>query len=208
MGAFHPEPNDDVPACADGRAARTLVLAGNVGTTMWQAFSKAGITGTEGLDQWSRECMSQLATELEATPIFVTQGPPYVPLQQWVVRSGPYEPSPIRILIHPDYGLWHAFRGALAFANRLDLQPRDMRSSPCENCNDRPCLSTCPVDAFDGKGYNVAACTSHLDTPEGSDCLDQGCRARRACPVGSDFIYEPAQAHHHMAAFLRVNRVQ
>ena len=29
--------------------------------------------------------------------------------------------SPLGILIHPDWGLWHSYRGALAFRERLDL---------------------------------------------------------------------------------------
>ena len=37
------------------------------------------------------------------------------------MRAEAVAPSPLGILIHPDYGLWHAYRGALAFAERLAL---------------------------------------------------------------------------------------
>jgi hypothetical protein len=37
----------------------------------------------------------------------------------------------------------------------------------------------------------------------GSDCRERGCRARRACPVGSEFSYVEEQARFHINAFLR-----
>ena len=37
-GGFHPEAEDRVPPLKDGRPARTLLLLGNVGDAMWQAF--------------------------------------------------------------------------------------------------------------------------------------------------------------------------
>ena len=40
-GAFHPTAIDEVPALADGSAAATLVLAGNAGPAMWDAFARA-----------------------------------------------------------------------------------------------------------------------------------------------------------------------
>jgi hypothetical protein len=73
---------------------------------------------------------------------------------------------------------------------------------PCDSCADKPCLAACPVAAFDGKGYAVDACVAHIAAPAGADCLDRGCRARRACPVGREHLYAPAQAGLHMRAFL------
>jgi hypothetical protein len=32
--------------------------------------------------------------------------------------------------------------------------------------------------------------------------MTRACLARRACPVGAEYIYRPAQAEFHMAAFL------
>ncbi|MFQ5533411.1 MAG: hypothetical protein ACE5EM_01120 [Sphingomonadales bacterium] len=205
MGAFHPDPADKVPPCANGAPARTLVLAGNVGPAMWQAFSSAGIEGPHPLDQWLSHHLPVLATELGATPLLISQGPPYLPFQRWARRAGPYYSSPLGILIHPVFGLWHGFRGALAFPEQLTLPPRDDRPGPCASCREKPCLDACPVGAFTSDGYHVAACIDHLHAPQGHDCLDRGCRARRACPVGRDYIYKPAQARHHMTAFLRAN---
>ena len=57
-GAFHPEPGDEVPALADGRPVATVVLAGNVGPAMWEAFSTARDPSVDGLDNWSEQVLS------------------------------------------------------------------------------------------------------------------------------------------------------
>lgn len=203
FGAFHPAPNDAVPGDPG-----TLALVGNAGPAMWQAFARdphgATAGGGDPLDRWIEAGLTAVAGRLGATALFPFGGPPFLPFQRWAQRAGPARPSPLGLLIHPDYGLWHAYRGALAFADRLPLPAVDTRPSPCESCADRPCLSTCPVGAFDAsQGYDVPACAGHLATPAGADCNALGCRARRACPVGRDFVYAPAQAAFHMAAFRR-----
>jgi epoxyqueuosine reductase QueG len=108
-------------------------------------------------------------------------------------------PSPLGILIHPRYGLWHAYRAALAIGEEIPLPPRDETPDLCGACAGKPCLTTCPVGAFEAAGYDVGACAGHLHDPAGADCMTAGCRARRVCPVGE--AYAPAQAAFHMAAF-------
>jgi hypothetical protein len=58
------------------------------------------------------------------------------------------------------------------------------------------------VGAFTTAGYDVAACAAHVAAAAGADCLDLGCRARRACPVAPSGHYRPEQARFHMEAFL------
>jgi len=84
---------------------------------------------------------------------------------------------------------------------------RDPRPSPCDSCASRPCLSACPVGAFGADGYDVGACAAHLRRPAGLACMDGGCLARRACPVGGEHAHGPAQAAFHMRAFLRARDV-
>ena len=198
-GAFHPGPDDGAPA-----GAGTILLVGNAGPGMWRAFASARREGVQALDEWSAMVLDDIARAAGATALYPSDGPPYRPFQRWAMKAEPVRSSPLGILIHPDYGLWHGYRGALVFGGTLPLPPRDGRASPCETCADRPCLTTCPVAAFGEGGYDVPACTGHLRAPAGTDCMAQGCRARRACPVGRDYIYEPAQAEFHMAAFLGV----
>ena len=173
---------------------------------MWAAFSKAEWEKRDPLDAWSRRVLDPLAEQLGGVAVYPNGGPPYPPFQRWGRRAEPLQHSPLGILVHPDHGLWHGYRGALVLPGRLDLPAPDTRPSPCESCADRPCLSTCPVGAFTDGGYDVSACIGHMTSPAGTDCREQGCRARRACPVGRDYIYEPAQANFHMEAFIRAYR--
>ncbi|MFO1061932.1 MAG: ferredoxin [Dongiaceae bacterium] len=208
-GGFHPAPQDGVPALPGGRAAATLILAGTVGSAWWADFApspEARDGAADPLDRWSRRLLTDLAARHAAAALFPFGGPPYLPFQRWAGRAEPVAPSPLGILIHPEYGLWHAYRGALAFAERLALPAPPAAPNPCASCRGRPCLEACPVGAFAAAGYDVARCVAHLDGPAGGACVAAGCQARLACPVGSDYRYAPAAAGFHMAAFLRARR--
>lgn len=200
-GGFHPEPGDDAP-----EDAATLLLVGNAGAEMWPAFSAAGRSEANPMNAWTVRVVAPIAAAAGGRALYPFDGPPYRPFQRWALRAEAVHPSPLGILIHPDYGLWHAYRAALVFSDRIALPPRRERPSPCASCADRPCLSACPVDAFTPGAYDAAACRAHIASPAGADCMDLGCRARRACPVGDKWRYEPDQARFHMAAFRRGSR--
>ena len=207
-GGFHPAADDRVPTMSDGVSARTLVLVGNAGPALWGAFVRsAEHDGKEDpLDRWSARILEALAARWGARALFPSDGPPYLPFIAWAKRAEPVAESPLGILIHPDYGLWHAYRGALIFAERIELPVRGDRPRPCDTCLERPCLSACPAGAFDREGYHVAGCIAHISAPAGADCMSAGCRARRACPVGRAYAYGPAQAEFHMNHFVRARR--
>jgi len=197
-GGFRPGPQDGVPG-----DPLVLVLVGNAGPAMWPPFQAAREAGPDAMNRWSRHVVDRVAAAFGARALYPFDGPPWLPFQRWAQRAEPVFPSPIGMLIHPAHGLWHAYRGALAFETEIEgLPERAAVESPCESCTDRPCLTTCPVGAFSPAGYDVPACASHLRRPEGADCMELGCRARRACPVGRAATYLPEQAAFHMAAFL------
>lgn len=199
-GAFHPVAKDAVPPLVADAPVRTLVLAGNAGPQMWRAYAAARVAEPLTLDAWSARVLADLALRLEARAVFPFERP-YLPFQRWAMRAEACHPSPLGLLIHPDYGLWHGYRGALLFAAAIELPPRDARANPCQSCAARPCLTACPAGAFNGREYDVPACARQLaQTPEQA-CMHGGCLARRACPVGRDCRYAPAQARFHMQAF-------
>jgi hypothetical protein len=183
----------------------TIALVGLAGRRGWAAFSgspEAQDGVADPLDRWSRRVVDTLAAELGARALYPFGGPPHRPFQRWARRAQPMHPSPLGLLIHRRDGLWRGYRGALAFAERLAIPRRRAAASPCEACVARPCLSACPVGAFASDGYDVGACASHLRRPEGRACMEGGCLARRACPVGAERAHEPTQAAFHMRAFL------
>lgn len=196
-GAFVATPEDDVP-----QGGHSVVMIGNAGPAMWQAFAKTDHVSANPLDAWTRDVLDPIAAAFGATALYPFSGPPYYPFQRWAMRADDVTPSPIGPLIHPTFGLWHAYRGALVFAQDVDVPAPTRTPSPCESCDDKPCLNTCPVGAFTASGYNVPACRAHIAAPQGQDCLNNGCLARRACPIGQDYIYASPQACFHMRHFL------
>lgn len=204
-GGFLPTRGDAVPLFATGKRPGTILLVGNAGPRMWAAFSRARGGGVDPLDDWIRATVSAISADFGADCVFPFDGPPHWPFQTWARRAEPVAPSPLGLLIHPVYGLWHAYRAALLLADRLELPTPVPGESPCATCAGRPCLDACPVGAFSETDYDVEACVAHV-TSGGGDCAGHGCRARRACPVGTEYAYEPAQAAFHMAGFLRLLR--
>jgi len=226
-GGFHPEAEDAVPmlssgawasgAQASGARAATLVFAGNVGSRMWQTFTADHPVESADneahptlLDDWSRKTLAEVADALggptRCEALFPFEGPPFLPFIRWAQRAEPVFPSPIGPLIHPDHGLWHAYRGALIFAERIELPARPDWSSPCETCEDKPCLTGCPVQAHKENAFDLATCLGHVVTDAGAGCMADGCLARRACPVGRTTQYTADHARFHMMAFRRTNR--
>lgn len=199
-GGFHPAPRDAVPG-----APATLVLVGNAGPAMWSAFRIARRDEPGPLDAWCRRVLDGVARDLGARALFPFDGPPWLPFPTWAMKADTVYPSPIGPLIHPVFGLWHAYRGALAFDAPVPLPAPPTAPNPCRSCADRPCLAACPVEALTEGAYDVPVCASHVASPDGAACLNRGCAARRACPVGRDFVYDPEQARHHMAAFVGGN---
>ncbi len=184
---------------------RSVLLLGFVGAAQWPAFAASG-EAADGLphplDRWSRRVITGLAQAFSAAPLFPFDGPPYWPFQAWAQRAEPVFPSPLGVLIHPRYGLSHSYRGALAFAEAIAFPNVEALGSPCAACATKPCLSACPVAAFSSSGFDVEACAGWLRSPEGGGCREDGCLARRACPVGAAFAQAPEQARFHMAAFI------
>jgi len=202
-GGFHPAPGDSAPSLPDGKMAGTVLLIGNAGTSMWQAFEKEADRSVRNpLDTWLREKIDAAAESVGAATIMPNEGPPFVPIQDWAMRAEPVFRSPIGILIHPDYGLWHVYRAALLFKEKLKLPPLADIPSPCAACAKKPCLTVCPADAFLPNSFKAEACADHVDSAKGINCRDRGCLARRACPVGRDHLYEPAQQAFHTAAMV------
>ncbi len=203
-GGFQPRADDAVPPVGGGRPTRTVVLVGNAGDMLWPVFSaspEAGDGEPHPLDRWSRRVITDIATGFDGDACFPSDGPPWLPFVAWARRAEPVTESPIGILVHPDYGLWHAYRGAILLDRAIALPAPDQRPPPCDTCPDQPCRSACPVGAFGPDGYDVSACTDFLSGEEGARC-GGGCLARRACPVGQQYNYPRAQQAVHLDAFL------
>ncbi len=204
-GAFHPEAGEFDRLLPAARAG-TIVLLGFTGSEQWKYFERSA-EANDGLpnplDRWSRRVVGVLAREIGALDVYPSAAPAPLPFLRFAARSEPVHQSPIGLLIHPKWGLWHAYRGALVLAARIELPALAPTAHPCAGCADKPCLSSCPVQAFHSGAFDVESCVGHVRSAAGGECRERGCLARRACPVGAEFRYIEQQARFHMQAFLR-----
>jgi len=198
FGAFHGTADDKLP---DG--AQALILLGPREPGFWayfQSTSEYQDGARDPLDRWSEISISGIARDIGGTAVFPFGGPPFQPFISWALRSGRAWQSPAGPLVHDIAGMMVSYRGAIALPYEVDLPGPS--ASPCLTCTDTPCTRSCPVDALGGDaGYDVATCHAYLDTPGGAECMNQGCIARRACPVSQRYGRLAAQSAFHMGYF-------
>lgn len=208
-GGFHVQPADGLGE------ARTLILIGFTRIQHWETFARSpecqdGLP--DPLDRWSMRTIDVLAEEAGGRALYPSEGPPFWPFQRWARRALVLHVSPLGVLLDPEFGLWHSYRGALALRDEMPLPTPAQWPHPCESCESKPCLHTCPVGAVQVGAYHVDKCRAHVrstaQSPEApaarpgvAGCRTLGCLARRACPVGAENAYLPVQASFHMRAF-------
>jgi len=205
-GVVDPAPGELLPARELAHAG-TLVLVGNVGSSMWAQFAASPEyrdSIPDPLDRWSRRIGLELARRFDALALFPFGGPPHHPFQRWAVRAGTIASSPLGLLIDHEFGLWHAYRFALVLPRHLPLTQTPLAvDSPCATCTGEPCLHTCPVGAFSVGEYHVDRCVGHLSGALGEACMGHGCMARLACPMGQASRYRADHARFHMESFVK-----
>ena len=195
----------NLPPQADGRPSSALLLIGAEGGSLWPTFSHSPEfqdKQADPLDRWSRRIGESMARELDGVALFPFDGPPFHPFISWATEAGSVSPSRLGLSLHRRFGLWHAFRFALVLPYGFDhADPVRNARSACDTCLQTPCLTVCPVSAFDGEQYDVHACYQYLhDTPE-APCHTNGCLARNACPEGAGHRYPDEQVIFHMRQF-------
>ncbi len=207
-GGFVCSIEDKVPSLFNGEAARSLVLFGNAGSSIWPTFSispemQDGLDNP--LDRWSQRIGDELAKQLGGMAYYPFGGPPYQPFISWAQRAESLRPSQLGMLLHPEYGLWHAYRFAVALPDVLfDTQSNKLPlRHACDTCEEKPCYSACPVDAFLNNHYDVDRCVSHLDANPQAVCNHDGCLARMSCPEAMEHRYVQPHAAFHISQFLK-----
>jgi len=206
-GGFDVNDEDKVPEISPGTPAAALVLFGNAGSSLWERFSNSSefSDGTaDPLNRWSERIGKQTAAELSGLALFPFGGPPYQPFIRWAKKSESLQSSKLGMLIHPRYGLWHAYRFAVALPEMEPVFPPVVKATEtdiCLRCVEQLCLKTCPVSAFTGSGYDVETCYGFLKRNPASRCRTTTCQARQACPEGKGFNYQQQHARFHMDAF-------
>jgi hypothetical protein len=207
IGSLKIDHDDHIPDIADELPARQVLLIGNGGSSFWPVFSQSSEYQdgmSDPLDRWSRRVGRTLADKMGGRAIYPFEGPPHPPFLSWAAKTGKVVSSRLALFIHERFGLWHAYRFALAISQTHEQETSGAEiESPCLSCQDQPCLEACPVDAFANQSYQADLCMDYLLGDATSACRDQGCAARRACPVGKSFAYLPVHAKFHMDAYVK-----
>lgn len=205
-GGFNFTEADAAPTSIAGEPAKAVLLVGQAGAAPWPHFLRWRQTKApemaNPLDTWSREVIGAVAARFGAWAVSPNDKP-FLPFQQWAMRAEGLKPSPLGILMHPEYGLWHAYRGALLFDHEMEFRTPDKMNHLCDTCVGKPCMKSCPVDAYSPTCFAYQSCLAHVRAAAGEPCMSLGCLDRNACPYGTAYRYPAEVQAFHMAAFAR-----
>lgn len=181
----------------------SIVMVGNIGSAFWPHFAcstEFQDGQSNALDRWSMRIASEVVAPLGGV-VLNPSSPRRYPFMQWAKRAHPVAQSKMQLLIDEEYGLWHAYRFALALPFSIASSQSRLAKPLCQNCPDVACLSACPVNAYSEAGFDYPACTRYLTEHPQSKCAQGYCQARMACPVGTHYRYNSQHAMFHMQAF-------
>ncbi|MCP4314732.1 MAG: ferredoxin [Hyphomicrobiales bacterium] len=194
--------DSDADLAAREHGFKTIVLAGHVGSSFWQDFEyfNRDYRGSDPLDAWSKSVGQQIELEFGCKALYPFEKP-WWPFQSWINRTEGLKPSPLAILMHPQYGLWHGYRAAFAFRDAIAIPAPQALDHACDKCAYKPCIAACPASAVSEQMFQLSSCRKYLSKEAGcTGCMVGGCLSRNACPVGSNYRYNDAQLYFHMNA--------
>lgn len=175
----------------------SLILIGHSGNTMWQRLQERGDEGKAPVDEFSifyaKLFVHKYLDGCEYIVLYPGELP--IPLQQLGAIAGWHHSSPLGLGVNKTYGPWFGYRAALLVRTKLPVLVDQLGESPCTQCADKPCISTCPANALSYSELpNISSCVDYR-MRERSPCELQ-CLARLACPVGTEFRYSDEQLNY------------
>jgi len=195
-------------------ATTVVLVVGNYGRQMWDCLPAGWQQQSHPVDDFTSIVMQRVLTAVIGksgwTLLFPDRSLAIAPVLQDLGRAaGWHNPSPLGNGIHPQHGLWFAYRSVVAIdidievGDRSRLTARPVRSeSPCVSCANQPCISACPPSALSlGAAPNLAACVN-FRTSDQSPCAER-CLARQKCPVGLQSRYADEQIQYFYRQSLR-----
>lgn len=182
------------------RQYRQLILIGHGGTTMWDAVKAAGITSDNPIDDFSIRTTAQWLAGFRHAIVYPGEGA--IGLQALGKLAGWHHPSPFMVGINASWGSWYAYR-VVALAD-TDFAPSEALSSqsPCQSCQGKICIASCPANALAGEAFDLNKCISYRKLAS-SHCK-ASCLARVSCPAGAEHRFGDEQIRHTYSISMRM----
>ena len=171
-----------------------MLLLGSHGSRYWHRVIPLPEAEPHPIDQFVIERVRQPFGQARIQILY--PGDHSLPLAELGGLAGWHHKSPLGLGIHPDHGLWYAYR-AVVLVNDADVTAAlpGAAAHPCLSCDEQPCIAACPSGAVKPDGFDVTACVNYR-LEENSSCKDQ-CLARLSCPVGKASRYDQDQITYH-----------
>jgi len=202
------------------KADQSLVVVASGGNRLWAAMSKRNMLPEAGsVDPVDHYSISEVSSSLDVCsnpaqrallyPMpdsgipagFAGPAPAgHVSLQKLGSLAGWHQSSPMGIGIHPEHGLWFAYRALVLLDLSVDSERTDhsgvLENDTCARCKTRDCVSSCPASAITYAALPDMQACADFRLSENSVCQTQ-CLARKSCPVGKAMRYHDDQIRYH-----------
>jgi epoxyqueuosine reductase len=142
-------------------AYQRLVVIGHAGRRLWAELTREPFHSSDPVDDYSRAHTAHFASHyLDDTGWrLLYPGDVFFPLNLLGELVSWGRPSPLGLGIHPEYGLWWAYRTVFLSQLRLPVTTVVPAPHPCDGCVGQPCLAACPAGALSATaGFDVYAC--------------------------------------------------
>ncbi len=166
---------DDIYPFSDEQKKKHLVLIGHGGPALWDNIPDLTVKNpidSFSIDQMNWFALNCLENDIE---ILFPDDETLLPLQKLGRFFNLSHQSPLGFDISSEYGLWFAFRGVFLTNNKIPPLTLSPRSSPCDECSLRPCMTA-------------------------SDIFD----ARMKCPTKTEHQYSLEQRTYHQSIVLNI----
>jgi hypothetical protein len=188
---------------------KQLILIGHSGKRLWKAMQEAGFHTDNPIDDFTIRHLKRFFTDELPNHTFSIIYPSSKPinLQKLGELAGWHHDSPLRIGVNDLWGSWFAYRAVILTDTQLSTTQKLESTSPCLNCKNKPCITSCPADAITTGSLDLDRCISYRKRHD-SSCKDT-CHARTSCPVAKEQAYTTEQVNYHYEASMKlINSLQ
>jgi len=184
--------------------SQILVFA-HGGKEMWQALQASPFkSATDPIDSFSMHVVQNYFSQALPNNCYLQLYPHskrHIAMRQLGQLAGWHYDSAFRIGINEVFGSWFAYRVVVLSNTKLTPSKRVDSASPCDTCEDKPCISVCPAKALDKGDLNLQTCLNYRQESN-SRCKTQ-CISRIICPIAKEHRYSPEQINYHYAISMK-----